>query len=107
MTSTELPESAAGREASDTAANQPRQRAWQGRRVKEFCVIKWAESFLSKPDTQTVIRQFDPRWQFFLRGVVIIIVREMGQISPFRANAPRRHQGFIQAHAGGAALPAY
>src|SRR2546428_8084492 len=106
MTRTELPESAAGREASDTTAIQPRQRAWHFPRVNEFRVIRSAEAFLSKPDTQPVIRQFDPRWQFFLRGVVIIIVREMGQISPLRANASRRRQGFIQAHVGGVALPA-
>src|SRR5215471_14995371 len=47
---------------------------------------------------QPVVRQSHPLRQFRLGPVVIIIVRQVGEVSAPRADPPRRRQRFIQTH---------
>ena len=50
------------------------------------------------PDFKAIIRERHAIRQFRLRLVVVVIVRQMGEIRPRRADAPRGGQRLVQAH---------
>ena len=65
-----------------------------------FCLSAFICLFLRQVNPQAVAGKLDAVRQFRLGRVVVKIVRQMGEESSFRADAPRRGQRLVQAHVG-------